>query len=142
MFSFKLFFICASVVFALLSIGLGITDVIFGGIYYDSYTCDDARFSPTKWLVIAGSTRALTCILFLAYASGGNSLADLLTVFIAMFDIGWSVFGGVIFWHDCQDMTPDSLRQFMWVAVIGSCASVLGILWTTQRTRHMNDSFA
>ena len=124
------------VVVAVLVGTFGVVEVVYGGIYFNSHTCDGSSVvSPTLWLVISGSTRFLSAFLLLFDACCKNCLSDLILVFVFLFDIGWSIIGGVVLWHDCEGLQPDNLRVFMWIAVITTCASILQVLTIPKRPK-------
>lgn len=113
---------------AILVGGFGVVEVVYGGVYYDSYTCNSSvieSLTPTLWLVVSGCARFLGGVLFLSWVLCPNCISDLITVFLAGFDIAWGTVGGIILWDQCRDLQPDNLRIFMWIAVIWTCASFL-----------------
>jgi hypothetical protein len=101
-----------------------IAEITIGLMYKNEITCETNLFiNISEWLIIKGSISIITvCILSISILLNKQSLCNCITGIIAyifnIFVLSWLITGSILFWRDCNNLTPDIVNNFMWVSLI------------------------
>jgi len=107
---------------------LPVAQLIIGVIFKDEVVCETNIVSIPNWLIIKGSSvlfMAMFSFVFsIAKAMKNNCIMRWLSVFCVLFylsclfNLGWLIVGSVVFWRDCNDLTPKPVNTMMWCSLI------------------------
>ena len=121
---------------------LPIAELIIASTYKNDITGCTENFgiSIYDWLMIKGIVEmtfigiyAITYALIMAFSPKTNDNAIIgssfvlvsLTVVASVFIFVWIIIGSIIFWRDCDTITPNQVNNLMWVTLIISYVSMI-----------------
>jgi hypothetical protein len=98
-------------------------ELAFGAHYLGKGGCDDSTLiEPSVWLIIMGSVNIFSYLSAIIRSCSENDFIQvfhfIVTVLSVMFNIAWTIIGGVVLWRDNFDCAPSKMHDFIWSSVI------------------------
>jgi hypothetical protein len=124
--------IFCSIFLVLISIAYPSLEIYIGTVYKDEIVCESPIFvSIGNWLIIKGCVYIVTLglvglFLYSNSKSVCNAMINNIMFIVNIFSIAWLIIGSILFFRDCNTLTPTIVQNIMYISLIFGYISIFG----------------
>ena len=88
----------------------------------------------SDWLIVKSLFTIFSSVLFLVTVfrfrkTSYHRILKLINLLVFFFNFIWIILGCLVFYNDCFHMTPENIKNFMWLSISFGFISLIKIIW-------------
>ncbi len=121
---------CCTIFLAIVCLAFPTLEIYIGATYRDEIVCDSPIFVGIgNWLIIKGSCYIITLFVICLFLYSNpksfcNTIVKIIVFVMNIFFISWLIIGTVLFFRDCNVLTPVIVQNMMYVSLIFGYISI------------------
>jgi hypothetical protein len=134
--------ICCGIIIFIATLSLPICQLVYSSVYKDEMACDTSmQIHPYEWMITEGSItlfEIVTMFFVLITSRSALPFTGPLVVTLIMtgvFQMGWLIYGSVLFWRDCLHLQPNSVNHLFWATLIMGILGIVGTCCSGKATK-------
>ncbi len=119
---------CSSMLFFCMLVcllALPVSEMTLAILYRNEIVCHtDLYVNVFEWLIVKSSISIGILLSFFILVILSNnetccySFVTIIYYLVSIFNLGWLIFGSILFWRDCYNLSPSVINILMWFSLI------------------------